>query len=161
VTRSDRLRCHEDWSQPLGATVTAPPAVSGSRVFVGSWDTFLYAFDTDTGHLLWRQRVEFRLRTGLIVDSGSIVAGIREPAGLRMFAADTGQPSGRIDLPRGEVLPHGPALAGGRLITGSIQALDGTAWLRAWPWRAGSTEEESSPQSSPRSAERNLDSISR
>lgn len=154
VSGSRRLRCYEDWTQPLGAAVTAPPVIVGERVIVGSWDTFLYAFDTDTGHLRWRRRVERRLQTQLLVSDRLVVAAIRDPAQLRAFGVRDGNRAFDLQLPEGEVLPFGAARAGGRVITASVDVLDEQPLLRAWPWPGGD-------QSSPRSADSSRDSMSR
>jgi hypothetical protein len=154
VTRSDRLRCSEDWSQRLGAVVTAPPALVGEKVIVGSWDTFLYAFDGDTGHLRWRRRVERRLRSRLLIDGPLVAVAIREPAQVRVFELDAGRSVRSVRLPPEEVLPFGPARAGAHLITASVHSLDDRALLRAWPWTEAS-------QASPRKAESSRVSMSR
>jgi hypothetical protein len=153
VTRRERLRCYEDWSQRLGAAVTAPPAIAGELVIVGSWDTFLYAFDRDTGHLRWRRRVERRLRSRLLIDGPLVAVAIRDPAQVRAFQAAGGGNVLEIGLPPEEVLPFGPSAAASHLLTTSVNALDGRAVLRAWPWRGGS-------QSSPRKADSKRDSMS-
>jgi hypothetical protein len=153
VTRGERLRCSEDWSQRLGAAVTAPPAIAGELVVVGSWDTFLYAFDRDTGHLRWRRRVERRLRSRLLIDGPLVAVAIRDPAQVRAFQLADGGNVLEIGLPPEEVLPFGPSAAGSHLLTTSVNALDERAVLRAWPWRGGG-------QSSPRMAESIRDSMS-
>jgi len=43
------------WEQKLTGTISEP-AVARDRVFVGSTDNFLYAFDDDSGRLEWRWR---------------------------------------------------------------------------------------------------------
>jgi hypothetical protein len=155
VTGSGRLRCYEDWSQPLGAAVTAPPVVARDRVVVGSWDTFLYAFDLDTGHLLWRRRVERRLQTRLMRAGRLLAVGLRDPARVRVFALSDGAEVFDVRLPEGEVMPFGPSKASDRLITVSVSALDERPVLRAWPWTAAQS------QSPPRTAASSRDSMSR
>jgi hypothetical protein len=155
VTGSGRLRCYEDWSQPLGAAVTAPPVIAGDKVVVGSWDTFLYAFDVDTGHLRWRRRVERRLQTRLLLADRLLVVGLRDPARVDVFSLKDGAEVFGVRLPDGEVMSFGPSEAGGRLITVSVSALDDRPLLRAWPWTAAAD------QSPPRNAESSRDSMSR
>jgi len=155
VTGSRRLRCYEDWSQPVGAAVTAPPVIAGDRVVIGSWDTFLYAFDVDTGHLLWRRRVERRLQTRLLRADRLLMVGLRDPARVSVFALNDGAEVFDVPLPEGEVMFLGPSKAGDRLITVSVSALDDRPLLRAWPWTAAAD------QSSPRTADSSRDSMSR
>ena len=41
------------WTFVTGDAVTASPAVVGGSLYVGSWDGFFYAIDTETGALKW------------------------------------------------------------------------------------------------------------
>lgn len=41
------------WSFKTGGVIAAQPVISGSTVYVGSWDGNMYAFNRDTGVKLW------------------------------------------------------------------------------------------------------------
>jgi outer membrane protein assembly factor BamB len=41
------------WTLPTGGPIGGSPAVSGGVVYIGSQDSYLYAIEATTGHLLW------------------------------------------------------------------------------------------------------------
>jgi len=46
------------WTFVTGDAVTASPAVVGGSLYVGSWDGFFYAIDTETGALKWKFQLD-------------------------------------------------------------------------------------------------------
>ncbi len=48
-----RSWCPPVWSSPTGGAIRSSPSVAGGRVFVGSGDGSLYAFDAKTGAPVW------------------------------------------------------------------------------------------------------------
>jgi hypothetical protein len=52
------LRLKPAWTFPAGDAVTASPAVVGGTVFVGSWDGFFYALDSETGQQSWKFQLD-------------------------------------------------------------------------------------------------------
>jgi len=59
------------WKFETGGFVDSTPAVAAGRVYFGSWDTYLYCLDEDTGKLVWKYK------TGDCVDSSPAVYGGR------------------------------------------------------------------------------------
>ena len=98
------------WRVKTGDAVRSTPAVTATRLFVGSGDGFLYALDRATGRTLWR------FAAGSAVHSSPALAGglvIAATMGGRIFAVD--QAAGRIrwSVQTGDTLPRHVAPAGG------------------------------------------------
>jgi outer membrane protein assembly factor BamB len=60
------------WKFKTGAQVFSSPAVAYGRVFVGSWDGYLYALDENTGTLLWGFRTETEIGVSPAVFDGRV-----------------------------------------------------------------------------------------
>ena len=99
------------WKAYTGASIFFPPAVWEGRVFVGSADGHVYAFEAATGRLLWRFRVApaerwipvfgklistWPVAGGVGVENGDVdaAAGITHYDGTHVVALDavTGKP---------------------------------------------------------------------
>ena len=98
------------WRVQTGGAVRSSPAVTATRVFVGSGDGHLYAIDRAAGRVVWK------FRAGSTVDASPAVAGglvIAQTLAGRIFAVD--EVSGRLrwSLQTGAVLPPNTAPAGG------------------------------------------------
>jgi outer membrane protein assembly factor BamB len=73
------------WQVHTGGAVRSSPAVTATRVFVGSGDGKLYAIDRRTGRVVWR------FDAGTAVDASPAVAGglvVAATIGGRVFAVD-------------------------------------------------------------------------
>src|SRR5690606_3494810 len=74
----------EAWSAPLGAAVVEPPAAAGGRIFVGTDQDAVHAFDEETGASIWTYRRDtgrgLRIRggTGVSVADGRVYAGFSD-----------------------------------------------------------------------------------
>jgi len=98
------------WKAYTGGAVRFPPAVWEGRVYVGSGDGWLYAFEAQTGQLLWRFNAApanrkipvygsllstWPVSSSIIVDKGIVymAAGIVNYDGTHVYALDaaTGQ----------------------------------------------------------------------
>jgi len=55
------------WKFKTGGQVTSSPTIAYGKVFVGSWDGYLYALDEDTGTLIWSHRTEGRVGPSAVV----------------------------------------------------------------------------------------------
>jgi eukaryotic-like serine/threonine-protein kinase len=98
------------WRVQTGGAVRSSPAVTATRVFVGSGDGYLYAIDRAAGRVIWRYRA------GGTVDASPAVAGglvIAQTLAGRIFAVD--EQSGRLrwSVQTGALLPPNTAPAGG------------------------------------------------
>lgn len=129
--RRGNLRCRRRWRQLLGGSITAPPALTPTLVLVPSWNTFLYAFHRENGHLLWRAGSGLRLpRTPRV--SGSmvlVVAGGRE---VQAFHIDSGARAGRLPAGPAEHFPLGLSVADGLFFVPAITVPMGKMTLRAF-----------------------------
>jgi outer membrane protein assembly factor BamB len=56
------------WSRTTGGEIYSSPAVADDKVYVGSWDGFVYCLDALTGEILWSKSI------GSYVDSSPAVA---------------------------------------------------------------------------------------
>lgn len=66
-----------------------PPAVTRERVFAGSWDTTLYAFDRQSGRVIWQQAFDYEFdNCAPVVRHGSVF--VTDGATLRCLDPETG-----------------------------------------------------------------------
>jgi outer membrane protein assembly factor BamB len=91
------------WRIRTGGAVRSTPAVTATRVYVGSGDGMLYAIDRPTGRVVWR------FQAGGPVDASPAVAGglvVAATSGGRIFAVE--QTSGRLrwSVTTGAALPY-------------------------------------------------------
>jgi outer membrane protein assembly factor BamB len=97
------------WRVQTGGPVRSSPAVTATRVFIGSGDGSLYAIDRATGRSVWR------FRAGSPVDASPAVAGgvvVAATLSGRMFAVDEVTGKLRWTLQTGPALPLNTAVAG-------------------------------------------------
>jgi outer membrane protein assembly factor BamB len=116
VVRAFDADGHEKWKSYTNGPVYYPPAVADDRLYVGSADGRVYAFEAVTGRLLWTFRVapqdrripvfgklvsRWPVAGGVIVQDGIVyaAAGITHYDGTYMVALDavTGQLKARND----------------------------------------------------------------
>ncbi len=93
------------WKAFTGGPITYPPAIEDGRLFVGSGDGWIYAFEAATGRRLWRFRaapVERKINLygklastwpvagGVLVDDGVVyaAAGVASYDGTHVYALD-------------------------------------------------------------------------
>ena len=90
------------WRVRTGGAVRSTPAVTATRLYVGSGDGVLYAIDRRAGRVVWR------FQAGGPVDASPAVAGglvVAATSGGRIFAVD--QTTGRLrwSMTTGAALP--------------------------------------------------------
>lgn len=97
------------WRVQTGGPVRSSPAVTTTRVFIGSGDGSLYAIDRATGRSVWRFRAGSPVDASPAVARGMVVAATLSG---RIFAVD--EVSGRLrwSLQAGPALPLNTAVAG-------------------------------------------------
>lgn len=98
------------WQVQTGGAVRSSPAVTDTRVFIGSGDGALYALDRSDGTLIWRFDAGGSVDASPAVASGIVVAATL--AG-RVFAVDEASGLLRWSLQTGPVLPANTTPAGG------------------------------------------------
>jgi hypothetical protein len=135
LRRRDRLRCRERWVQTLASRATAPPSLEAGRVLVPSWDTFVYAFRPDNGHLLWRSTIRHRIAKPLLLWN-DYAAAVAEGRSLIYFLRiRDGSRVGRIDAgveAESEVVTATPARSGDVLIAPVLSPPADEPVLKAW-----------------------------
>jgi outer membrane protein assembly factor BamB len=134
------------WRVRTGGAVRSTPAVTATRLYVGSGDGVLYAIDRKAGRVVWR------FRAGGPVDASPAVAGglvIAATSGGRIFAVD--QATGRLrwSVTTGAGLPYhvfpagkwdvwasSPVVVGSTVVIGApdggVYALDLASGRRRW-----------------------------
>ena len=100
------------WDYLLGA-VWSTPAVYEEKVYVGSWDGYLHALDTEDGSLIWKTQIAFpwgrAIRSSpVVVDNvvyiGTMCGGLRDDHGaFYSIDADDGAILGRYEFVDGSI----------------------------------------------------------
>ena len=98
------------WRLETGGAVRSSPAVTASRVFIGSGDGYLYAIDRHTGRVVWRFQAGDRVDASPAVAGGLVIAAT---IGGRIFAVDERNGAERWSLHTGPALPPNTSPAGG------------------------------------------------
>jgi outer membrane protein assembly factor BamB len=131
ATRGDKVV----WKAYTAGSVNFPPVLSGDRVYVGSNDGRVYAFEAVTGRLLWRFRAAPQVRRinvygqlmstwpvagGVAVKDGVVyaAAGIAHFDGTHVFALDA--VTGKIKWHNGDSGSLNPKLKNGVSLTGPL-----------------------------------------
>lgn len=98
------------WRVKTGDAVRSTPAVTATRLYVGSGDGYLYALERSSGRTLWRFNAGSPVHASPAVGGGLVIAAT---LGGRIFAVD--QASGRVrwSVQTGDTLPRNIAPAGG------------------------------------------------
>jgi outer membrane protein assembly factor BamB len=98
------------WQVQTGGAVRSSPAVTDTRVFVGSGDGNLYALDRTKGRIVWRFDAGGAVDASPAVANGMVVAAT---LGGRIFAVDESSGRPRWSLQTGPALPANTSPAGG------------------------------------------------
>lgn len=119
LRRGKTLWTRENGDHPFLTT----PAVDGTRVYAGSRDRHLHAFDRTTGESAWKFRTGGRVEGSPLVFKDAVVFG---SADGRLYAVDpaSGVEIWRLDL--GQALACAPAFAAGEIMIGGA---DGTVFV--------------------------------
>ena len=98
------------WRVRTGDAVRSTPAVTATRLYVGSGDGYLYALERATGRTVWRFAAGSGVHSSPALAGGLVVAAT---LGGRIFAVD--QAAGRVrwSMQTGDSLPRNVAPAGG------------------------------------------------
>jgi eukaryotic-like serine/threonine-protein kinase len=118
------------WRVQTGGAVRSSPAVTATRIFVGSGDGHLYAIDRLTGKVVWR------FDAGGAVDASPAVAGgliVGATLRGRIFALEESTGRLRWSLQSGPLLPANTSPAGGWDLWASSPAVVGTAVVIGGP----------------------------
>src|SRR5262245_4783694 len=97
------------WRFQTRSAVRSTPAVTASRVFVGSGDSTLYALDRSNGKLVWKFSAGGPVHSSPAVARGLVIAATR---GGRIFAVSEATGALRWSIQTGPTLPKNIAPAG-------------------------------------------------
>src|SRR5688572_23335337 len=97
------------WRFQTRSTVRSSPAVTATRVFIGSGDSTLYALDRATGKLVWKFDAGSPVHSSPAVARGLVIAAT---LGGRIFAVSEATGSLRWSVQTGPTLPKNIAPAG-------------------------------------------------
>lgn len=134
------------WRFETKSVVRSTPAVTATRVFIGSGDSALYALDRANGHLVWKFAAGGPVHSSPAVARGLVIAATHNG---RIFAVDESTGRLRWSMQTGPVLPQNltpagawdlytssPVLTGETILIGSgdgnVYALDLTSGKERW-----------------------------
>ena len=126
------------WTYITDDAVTADPVVANGRVYITSWDGYLYALDAGTGSLFWKFP-DGEHFTPAVADGVVYVSGLVLPSSY-LYALDANSGSLLWSYPSGAT---SPAVANGVVYIGSadqVCALDAHTGALLWSYQtAGQT----------------------
>ena len=144
ITESHRLAAmdlktgNQLWEQPIGSDVISAPVISDGHVYVTCFDGTSYAFDADTGKMLWKKENSGVsapiISKGQLVISQKTVEGTKSYEGLvRVEAAHGAQKDPQL-LTKKEANYLGEGKGGGVGVTSAqATALDSSVGFSAAP----------------------------
>ena len=103
------------WKYETGLGIASSPAVSGDLTIVGSKDGFLYALETQTGHLRWKAAAGELVTAPAVIGKGIVCI---QSGGTLAFDLATGKLVWRAAL--GGSLQSVPVLAGDTIYLASL-----------------------------------------
>jgi outer membrane protein assembly factor BamB len=138
------------------AFAQSPAATDGERVYLGAWDTWVYALDAATGEQVWRRPGTDRSFAYSPAIGGPAVGGgsVYVPANgnvLHAFDAATGATRWTYTSPGDKVGYSSPALVGGRVYVGclgdrgEVRCISASDGKEVWTAATGSVIYDSSP----------------
>ena len=111
------------WRYSTGGAIRSTPAVTATRIFVGSGDGFLHALHRASGRLLWRFAAGDPVTASPAVAGGVVVAATH---GGRLFAVDERTGKLRWSRRTGAALPFNTYPAGAWDVWASSPVVSGT-----------------------------------
>jgi eukaryotic-like serine/threonine-protein kinase len=116
----------------LATTVKASPIVAEGRVYVGGWDKFLYALDSESGSVLWKTDLKAKI-TSTAAASESTVYAVTETGVLYALEARTGaiERQTSIGPTFGTITVHERRIFVG-INGGKVSAYEGDNFLLVW-----------------------------
>ena len=126
------------WSFTTGNYVQSSPAITGGRVYVGSYNHDMYCLNATTSAIMWN------FTTGGAIISSPTVAGGRVFVGSndsKVYCFDAITGAQVWNCTTGGIVQSSPAVAGGRVYVGSydrkVYCLNATTGARIWNCTTG------------------------
>ena len=85
------------WSFKTGGSI-AHIINSGDRLIVSSFDNFVYMISSSSGQVVWRRRLDGRLRFRPVVNDDAIYLSVNGLAAIDIVSVDSGKTINRIEL---------------------------------------------------------------
>jgi outer membrane protein assembly factor BamB len=134
------------WSFATRSAVRSTPAVTATRIFIGSGDSSLYALERATGKLVWRFNAGAPVHSSPAVAQGMVIAAthggrifaVNEATGALRWSVQTGKALPKNIHPAGEwdLYASSPVIVGSSIIIGAgdgnVYALDVTSGKERW-----------------------------
>jgi outer membrane protein assembly factor BamB len=124
------------WVVTTGGSVFSSPAVSGTRVVVGSYDGGVYALDAASGTTLWKHTTGKPVRSSPAVADGRVFVG-SDDGYLYALDLDTGAVDWREQT--GYKLVSSPLVSNGEVVIGAdkLYAFDEATGAGRWAFDTG------------------------
>jgi outer membrane protein assembly factor BamB len=119
VVALDSTTGKEQWRSRVGVTESSPLVV-GRTLYVGSWDTRLYALGLRTGSIRWSVGTGAKIKGAAASNGGTVFVGSYDG---RVYAIDAATGRQRWSRALDGPIYANPAIVGNRLVVGD---LDGT-----------------------------------
>ncbi len=134
------------WSYTTGGSVDTSPAVVNGVVYVGSWDSKVYALNATTGTKLWEFTTESVVDPSPAVTNGVVYVG----SGVHFYALSTTTGTKLWEFTTesaSEIIQCSPAVANGVVYVGSsdgnVFALSATTGTKLWEHAVGGAVQSS------------------
>jgi outer membrane protein assembly factor BamB/chitodextrinase len=126
------------WSYTTGGDVSSSPAVVDGRVYVGSWDSKVYALNATDGTLVWSYTTGSAVASSPAVFDGRLYIGSYD---RKVYALNATTGTLIWSYMTGGVVYSSPALANGTVYVGSddrkVYALNATNGVLVWRYVTG------------------------
>jgi len=126
------------WSYTTGGDVSSSPAVVDGRVYVGSWDSKVYALNATDGTLVWTYATGSAVASSPAVFDGGLYIGSYD---RKVYALNATTGTLIWSYTTGGVVYSSPALADGTVYVGSddrkVYALNATNGVLIWRYVTG------------------------
>ena len=126
------------WNFTTGDRVSSSPTVSNGVVYVGSYDTKVYAINAETGSKIWDFMTGGSVYSSPAVANGVVYVGSRDN---KIYAINATTGTKIWDYAAGGSVCSSPAVANGVVYVGSndnkVYAINATTGTKIWDYTAG------------------------
>jgi outer membrane protein assembly factor BamB len=128
----------KQWHFETGNAIYSSPAVADGTVYIGSFDSNLYAVDTTSGTEQWRFETGRSVRSSPTVADGTVYIGSNDNY---LYAVDTTDGTKQWCFETGDRIRSSPTVADGTVYVGSddrhLYAVDTTSGTEQWRFKTG------------------------